>query len=67
MIFEQDLPCMSQEAMEALLKIADWCISHDGTIIRMYSAERAPHVFPIFHRQVSHAGGFITHLDRVIN
>lgn len=48
MIFEQDLPCMSQEAMEALLNIANWYASLDGTFIKMYNVEKAPHVFPRF-------------------
>lgn len=48
MIIEQDLPCMSQAAMKALLNIADWYASLDGTIIRMYNTEKHLHVFSRF-------------------
>lgn len=48
MIFEQDLPCMSQEAMQALLNIADWYASLGGTFIRMFGMEKPLHELPRF-------------------
>jgi hypothetical protein len=52
MIFEQDPPCMSKEAMEALIDIADWYASPSDTFIRMYSAEKPPHVLPKFSLEI---------------
>ena len=46
MIFEQDLPYMSQEAMEALLNIGDWYASPDDTFIKMYNTKKASHLLP---------------------
>ena len=47
-IFELDPPCMSQEVMYALLNIVDWYGSPDGTFIKMYNAEKAPHLLSNF-------------------
>lgn len=43
MIFKQDQPYMSQEAKEALHKIADWYASLGGTFIGMFGKEKPPH------------------------
>jgi len=42
--------------MEALLNISDWYASTDGTFIRMYNTEKAPHLLPKFsmNRLVMH-------------
>lgn len=48
MIFEQDPPCMSKAAMDALIDIADWYASLSGTFIQMYSVEKPSHVPPKF-------------------
>lgn len=44
MIFEKDLPCTSQETMEALVIIVDWYASPDRTFIRMYNTKKALHL-----------------------
>ena len=36
---------MSQETIEALMNIADWYASPNGTFIRAYNTDKAPHVF----------------------
>lgn len=48
MIFEQDPPCMSTEAMEALLDIANCYASPSENCIQMFSTEKPPHVLPKF-------------------
>ena len=48
MIFKEDPPCMSKEVTEALIDITDWYSSLFGTFIRMFSAEKPPHVLPNF-------------------
>jgi len=48
MIFIQDPPCMSQEAMQTLINIADWHASPDNTFIRMFGEEKPLHVLPRF-------------------
>lgn len=48
MIFEQDPPCMSQEAMHALLNIADWYASPSATFIKMFGMEKHIHELPRF-------------------
>jgi len=48
LIFEQDPPCMSQEAMEALLNISYWYASPSGNFIGMFGGEKPPHVLPRF-------------------
>lgn len=48
MIFEHDTPCMSKEATEALIGIADWYVSLSGTFIRMFSMEKPQYVLPKF-------------------
>lgn len=40
MIFEQDLPCMSQEVMHAFLNILYWYATPNGTFIRMFGIEK---------------------------
>jgi len=48
MIFEQELPCMSQAMMATLVNIANWYASPLGTFIRMYNVEKTLHVLPMF-------------------
>jgi len=48
MISEQDLPFMSQEVMQALLNIANWYASPDGTFIKMFGAKKPLHELPRF-------------------
>lgn len=48
MIFEQDPPCMFREVMQALLNIANWYASPDGTFIVMFGGEKTLHVLPSF-------------------
>lgn len=44
LIFEWDPPCMSQEAMEVILKISYWYPSLGGTFIKVFGKEKPPHV-----------------------
>lgn len=39
---------MSTAAMEALIYITNWYASRSGTLIRIYSAEKPPHVLSKF-------------------
>lgn len=45
-IFEEGPLCMSPTAMEAILEIADWFASLDGTFLRMFGREKLSHVLP---------------------
>lgn len=45
LIFEQDPPYMSQEAMEVIVDIPDWYASLGGTFIIFYGGEKPPHFF----------------------
>ena len=44
LIFEEDPPCMSREAMEAIIDIVDWYASPSGTFISVFSREKPTHV-----------------------
>lgn len=48
MIFENDPPCMSQVAMEALVKIENWYASPLCTFIRVYNTKKALHALQKF-------------------
>jgi len=48
MIFEENPLCMTQEAMKALLNIADWYASLGGTFIKMFGGEKPLHALPRF-------------------
>lgn len=39
---------MSQEVMQELLNIVDWCTSPGGTFINMFGGKKPPHVLPRF-------------------
>ena len=43
MIFEQDLPYMSQAAIEALVNIVDWYASPNHTFIGMFGGDKPLH------------------------
>jgi len=44
LIFEKYPPCMSREAMEAIINIAYWYASLDGTFIIVFGGEKPLHV-----------------------
>lgn len=52
MIFEQDPPSMSKEEMEASIGIANLYTSLSSTFIRIFSAEKPPHLLPKFSLDV---------------
>jgi len=43
-IFEEDSPCMSREAMEVIEDIVDWHALPGGTFIRVFGREKPLHV-----------------------
>lgn len=59
-IFEEDPPYMSREAMEAIAGIVDWYASLSGTFIRVFCIDKSLHVLPryatdqLFMQEVSH-------------
>lgn len=60
MIFEEEPPCMSLGAMEAISEIVDWFTSLDGTLIRVFDRQNSLHLLPryttnkIFMQEVSY-------------
>lgn len=46
MIFEEDLPCMSREKMEAVSELAGWFASPNGTYLRVFGGQKSPHLLP---------------------
>lgn len=48
LIFEQDSPYMSEEAMKAFLGIADWYGSPNDMFVRVFSADKSSNVLPKF-------------------
>lgn len=43
MTFEEDTPCMSQEAMEEVVELADWFSSLDGIYLRVFGSKKSSH------------------------
>ena len=46
MIFEEEPPCMSCVAMEAILEIVDWFSSLDGTFLIVFDCQNSSHILP---------------------
>lgn len=44
MIFEEEAPCMSHEAMKIVTKVANWFASLDGTYLKVFDCQKPPHI-----------------------
>lgn len=67
-IFEQDLPFMSRETMQVIVKIVDWYASHGGTFIEVFwQKETSTYSMKLRYRQSGHVRGLISPLHMVIS
>jgi len=46
MIFQEETPCMSREAVKAVSKLANWFASLNDTYLIVFGGHKSPHFLP---------------------